>query len=74
MKTRCKFECTKIDKESYHSGALVTFDTRYCPEVAEDERFTKATPWGKMEVYIDNPGVVAALQVGAHYYIDISEA
>lgn len=74
MKTRCKFECTKIDTEGYYSGAAVTFETRYCPEVPEDLRFTRATPWGEMTVYIDNPAVVAALQVEKQYYLDISEA
>lgn len=73
MKTRCKFVCSKIeDNMGHETSRVVYFETRYCPEVEEDIRFTKYTPWGNMRVCIDNPVVLEQLKEGKEYYIDIS--
>lgn len=75
MKARCKFVCAKIEDNAHsESSKVVTFEARYCPEVAEDIAYTKYTPWGSMRVCIDNPSVTAMLEVNKPFYIDISQA
>ena len=72
FKTRCKFKCTNIDDNSGSPTKMVTFETQYDETLAEDVSYTKYTPWGQMRVSIDNPRVLANLEVGKAYYIDIS--
>jgi hypothetical protein len=72
--TRCKFECTDI-KDTSSPGlpsASVTLQARYCPEVPDDVRFSKYTPWGEMKVGISNPDAIPMFEVGKQYHIDIS--
>lgn len=40
----------------------------------ENARFTKATPWGSVELGIDNPAALAQFQVGKEYYADFHPA
>jgi hypothetical protein len=40
----------------------------------ENARFTKATPWGKLEFGIDNPEALKQFEVGKSYYADFSPA
>jgi len=69
--TRCKFVCSSIEPQEYSDTSKVKFETRYCPEVPDDERYTKYTPWGEMVVGISNPNALALLEVGKAYYIDV---
>jgi len=75
-KIRCKFVCTdKAALEGSLDGThKVKFEARYHPETPEDQRFTKATPWGSLDVSISNPTALAALEVGKAYYLDLSPA
>jgi len=53
----------------------VQFRTVYEPDVLKDTenaRFTKATPWGTIEMGIDNPAALAQFAVGASYYVDFT--
>ena len=73
---RCKFVCeSKTPIEHSIDGAhKVRFDARYHPETPEDQRFTKATPWGTLDVAISNPTALAAIEVGKAYYLDLCPA
>lgn len=73
-KIRCKFVCvskTPIE-HSLDNTHKVAFEARYHPETPEDQRFTKATPWGTLDVAISNPTAIASLEVGKAYYLDLS--
>jgi len=46
----------------------------YSPEVPEDQAFCTATPWGKIEMSIDNPKALEQFEVGKAYYADFTKA
>jgi len=69
MASRAKFHCTKETRTVGGSELQRVFEFN---AVYDDERFTKFTPWGHIEVAVDNPDV--NFQVGKNYYVDITEA
>lgn len=40
----------------------------------ENARFTKATPWGDIEMGIDNPAAIEQFEVNKTYYVDFTPA
>ena len=74
MAIRCKVMCTALDLNEYGAGT-VKFETRYDPKIVEEDAgFQTATPWGQLEFQIDNPKATAQLEVGKHYYFDVTQA
>ena len=56
-------------------GNKLTMKCMYDPEVkAEDRSFMEATPWGTLEMGIDNPKALAQFTVGKHFYVDFTPA
>ncbi len=58
-------------------GTTITFRTVYEPpdeRDTENQRFTQATPWGQIELGIDNPLALAQFEEGKSYYVDFSPA
>lgn len=71
MVVRAKVTCNGVE------GNKVTFDTVYEPDASRDTenaRFTKATPWGKIEMGIDNPAALEQFKAGKQYYVDFTPA
>jgi len=71
MTVRAKVTCETLE------GNKVTFRTVYEPDGTkndENARFTKATPWGQIELGIDNPQAMEQFQVGKSYYVDFNLA
>lgn len=67
MSIRCKVMCTSLE------GGKVKFETRYDSKICEEDAgFQTATPWGEVEFQIDNPKAIAQLEVGKHYYFDVT--
>jgi hypothetical protein len=59
--------CTQL------GGGKVTFETRYDSKICEEDAgFQTATPWGEVVFAIDNPKAIAQLEVGKHYYFDVT--
>lgn len=76
-KTRCKFRCVSSEPQFEGSeGRKVVLETQYDQSLPEDQSFTRATPWGRMEVLIDNPAALAAMafEPGKCYYVDLTPA
>lgn len=63
-KVRAKFVVQSI------SGNNIKLATQYDPNIPEDQRFVKATPWGNIEMGIDNPSALEFLKVGRSFYVD----
>lgn len=66
----------KLRVESIEGNKLV-MTTVYEPDAAKDTenaRFTKATPWGRVEMGIDNPTALEQFKVGESFYADFSPA
>lgn len=72
---RCKFKVMAIQDNGStenHTSKKVTLFTQYDPTLPEDQRFTRWTPTGTLDVVIDNPAALARLAVGADYYVDLT--
>lgn len=76
MTIRAKFRCTFENNKKYSPTAPPTrsyeFAAIYDETLPEDQRYAKATPWGKLELNVDNPN--AAFEPGKAYYLDITPA
>lgn len=61
---------------SEHDGkpTKVVLEPRYDESIPEDQRYAKYTPWGRIEMGIDNPAAVDKLVVGKQYYVDFTPA
>ena len=71
MNVRAKFQVQSHEKHA--SGATtVRLSPCYDMSIPEDQRFNKATPSGSMQLYIDNPSAVEALELGKYFYVDFT--
>ena len=71
MSVRAKVYCDSVE------GNVVKFSTVFEPDAAKDTenaRFTTATPWGKIELGIDNPVAIEQFKSGKTYYVDFTPA
>ncbi len=50
------------------------FTTLYDSSTPEDQRFTKATPWGEFKMSCDNPLALEQFELGKAYYVDFNPA
>ena len=69
MSVRAKVTCDSIE------GNVVKFSTVYEPDAAKDTEnawFTTATPWGKIEMGINNPAALEQFALGKSYYVDFN--
>lgn len=69
---RAKMSCESVIPQQF-GGYQVTFRCQYDAACPEDQRFTKATPWGTIHMQIDNPEAIKQLEIGAQYYVDFSK-
>lgn len=73
MSVRAKFHVGSIEPVEGNADARrVRMQTVYDDTIPEDQRFSKATPWGQIEMQIDNPAASAQLEVGKTYYVDFT--
>lgn len=65
---RAKFECTKND------GSDVELQPVVAGSPEENKAFWKATPSGKLEMWVSNPDAADFFEVGEEYYLDFTKA
>lgn len=65
---RAKFEVIERVGENQ---TTVILEPRYDESVPEDQRFSEATPWGKLEMFVNNPTAIQILQPGQKFYLDL---
>jgi len=74
MTVRAKFRCDSVqffgDPTNEATGRNYVPSPVYDTSTPENARFTKATPWGKLEMRVDNPE--ARFEVGQLYYLDFT--
>lgn len=73
---RAKFRVTKVAKTVYGAAAgqmEVTLAPEYDTTIPEDARFSKATPSGTIQLFVDNPLASDYLELGKYFYIDFTE-
>lgn len=73
---RAKFRCNSVefrdDPTNELAGRTYKLTPVYDTSTPENERFTKATPWGELTLNVDNPS--ARFEVGKFYYVDFTPA
>jgi hypothetical protein len=70
---RAKFRCESIEYFNY-GGREVCFDAIYDDGTPENQRFSKATPSGRLTMTVDNPAAAEFFTLGKEYYLDFTEA
>lgn len=73
---RAKFKCISHTQHSYsqnqeHPQVTYKFQAVYDDGTPENQRYSKATPSGSLEILVDNPDV--NFRLGRDYYLDFSE-
>lgn len=71
MTVRAKFQLVAVTEYQFGSKKL-QFQCVYDNNTPEDQRFQKATPYGNIEMNIDNPAALQAFELGKFYYFDAS--
>lgn len=73
MSVRAKFRVSEVTmyNEIYGKVKLTAVHETDTPE---NERFTKATPNGTVEMYIDNPPALNQFKPGKFFYADFTPA
>lgn len=72
MKARCKFGCESVQR--YVNSEKVILRAHYDPSLPEDQKFSKATPSGSLEMLVDNPQLHGFFVPGQAYYLDVTAA
>lgn len=80
MKTRAKLVCTGVEPNvsgevdtAVKHGEQVSFCSQYNTEdSAEDNSFSAATPSASFGMFVSNPELYGAFEVGKAYYFDIT--
>ena len=72
MTVRAKFVVSGITDKGPYNPKIVTLSAQYDMSIPEDRRFQKATPWGEIQLHIDNPAAVDQLKIGKGYYVDLT--
>jgi hypothetical protein len=70
---RAKFIYESI-KEYAYGGRELSFLAVYDDGTPENQRFSKATPSGRLTMSVDNPPAAAFFILGKEYYLDFTEA
>lgn len=75
--SRAKFQCNaevtrKYSQTDTGDSRVYEFSALYDTSTPENLRFTKATPYGKLEIQVSNPAVV--FKPGKAYFLDFTEA
>lgn len=72
MSVRAKMKCQTVTPGAASVARRYEFYAEYDPDVPEDERYAKYTPYAKLEMSVDNPAVI--FEPGKAYYLDFTEA
>lgn len=70
--TRAKFRCLSETRHSKAPDALrvYKFQAVHDDDTPENERYSKYTPSGNLEITVDNPAV--QFELGGYYYLDFT--
>ncbi len=66
---RAKVRCEAIANNVVFFSTVYETDAEKNPE---DARFTTATPWGHIQMGINNPAALTQFEAGKTYYVDFS--
>ncbi len=68
---RAKCRVTKVTK-TVEGSVCVSMVAVYDDRIEESKRFSKATPAGSIELWVDNPPASDYLVLGEYFYVDFT--
>ena len=68
---RAKCRVTKVTK-TVEGSVCVSLVAVYDDQIEESKRFSKATPAGSIELWVDNPPASDYLELGEYFYVDFT--
>lgn len=73
MSVRAKFRVSEVTMYNETYGK-VKLQAVHETDTPENQRFTKATPSGTIEMYIDNPPALKQFKPSKSFYVDFTPA
>lgn len=72
--TRAKFKCFAVTQHEGGDRSIVAQPVYSSDPNSENCSFWRASPNGKLELYITNPAAYDIFEPGKEYYVDITPA
>jgi hypothetical protein len=69
---RAKFVVNSIERSRYANSDTIRMLAIYDDSTAENRRFSKATPSGKLEMIISVPEALSEFELGREFYLDFT--
>lgn len=69
---RAKFVVNSIERSRYANNDTINMIAVYDESTAENRRFAKATPSGKLEIIISTPEALSEFELGREFYLDFT--
>ena len=58
--------------EQYPGNHMVILQCRYDESLPEDQSFSKATPYGHIQMAVSNPAAAEQFKIGQAFYVDFT--
>jgi hypothetical protein len=71
-KLRAKYTCDAVDPINDGGAEQVKLSAVYSDGDPENNQFNEATPWGTLEMGVDNPAAKGFFKPGESYYLDFT--
>lgn len=72
MTIRALMLVNTLTRNSYNRTVKVGMAAVYDQSIPEEQRFTKATPQGTLDMWIDSPEVAEQFSLGQKFYLDFT--
>lgn len=69
---RAMFKLVAKTVYDHNQYSTLRFECRYDCRIPEHQRFYEATPFGQVEMMVNNPAALEEFQIGQDYYADFS--
>lgn len=69
---RCKFACIGIEDIPGSTAKQVKLTAQFSSDIPVEQRLTELTPWGELNIRIDNPALLKTMKAGQFYYLDLT--
>jgi len=71
---RAKFQCTRIEQGAGTEGHNNSVVTMSAVSGEQNKTWSKWTPFGQLNMTINNPDAVRQFEIGKYYFLDFTEA
>lgn len=69
---RAKFQLSEERTNHWGQGKTLIFQPIYDQSIPEDQRYSEATPSGRLEMLVNNPAALEKFKLGRYYYLDFT--